>query len=86
MIALAAGATISCPADVRTCSLPRTHPDSSSQADRQGPPREDLPLPTQPPYTAFIGNLAFDLTEQELDDFFASSKVCMSSGDDCSCA
>ncbi|KAJ7274583.1 hypothetical protein B0H12DRAFT_1089306 [Mycena haematopus] len=47
----------------------------SSRPDRQGPPREDLPLPTQPPYTAFIGNLAFDLTEQELDDFFGSSKT-----------
>ena len=40
-----------------------------------GPPREDLPLPTQPPYTAFVGNLAFDLTESELEDFFSSSKV-----------
>lgn len=43
---------------------------------RDGPPREDLPMPTAPPYTAFIGNLAFDLTEMELEDFFASSKVC----------
>lgn len=40
-----------------------------------GPPREDLPLPTQPPYTAFVGNLAFDLTEAELEDFFGSCKV-----------
>lgn len=41
-------------------------------ADRQsGPPREDVPLPTQPPYTAFVGNLAFDLTEAELGDYFA---------------
>jgi len=47
----------------------------SSRPDRQGPPREDLPLPTQPPYTAFIGNLAFDLTEQELEEFFGSSKT-----------
>ncbi|EEB94179.1 hypothetical protein MPER_07050 [Moniliophthora perniciosa FA553] len=31
-------------------------------------------LPTQPPYTAFVGNLAFDLTEAELEDFFASAK------------
>ncbi|TFK47761.1 hypothetical protein OE88DRAFT_1635814, partial [Heliocybe sulcata] len=45
----------------------------SSRTDR--PPREDLPLPTQPPYTAFIGNLAFDLTETELADFFGGSKV-----------
>ncbi|KAF8207268.1 hypothetical protein K438DRAFT_1917623 [Mycena galopus ATCC 62051] len=48
----------------------------SSRPDRQqGPPREDLPLPTQPPYTAFIGNLAFDLTESELEEFFGSSKT-----------
>ncbi|KAF7330386.1 Translation initiation factor 4B [Mycena venus] len=47
----------------------------STRPDRQGPPREDLPLPTQPPYTAFIGNLAFDLTEQELEEFFGSSKT-----------
>ncbi|KAJ7219985.1 hypothetical protein GGX14DRAFT_432672 [Mycena pura] len=47
----------------------------STRPDRQGPPREDLPLPTQPPYTAFIGNLAFDLTEQELEDFFGSIKT-----------
>jgi hypothetical protein len=37
---------------------------------RVGPPREDLPLPTRPPYTAFIGNLAFDLTELDLENFF----------------
>ncbi|KDQ59215.1 hypothetical protein JAAARDRAFT_33951 [Jaapia argillacea MUCL 33604] len=47
---------------------------ASSRQDR-GPPREDLPLPTQPPYTAFIGNLAFDLTEGELADFFGSAKT-----------
>ncbi|KAJ7116301.1 hypothetical protein C8R44DRAFT_792117 [Mycena epipterygia] len=47
----------------------------STRPDRMGPPREDLPLPTQAPYTAFIGNLAFDLTEQELEEFFGSSKT-----------
>lgn len=47
-----------------------------NSADRLGgPPREDLPLPTQPPYTAFIGNLAFDLTEIDLEEFFAGHKV-----------
>jgi translation initiation factor 4B len=47
-----------------------------SSADRvSGPPREDLPLPTQPPYTAFIGNLAFDLTEIELEEYFGPAKV-----------
>ncbi|KAG6817184.1 hypothetical protein H0H87_011886 [Tephrocybe sp. NHM501043] len=47
----------------------------SSRPDRGGPPREDIPLPTQPPYTAFIGNLAFDLTESELEDFFDPTKT-----------
>jgi hypothetical protein len=42
-------------------------------ADR--PPREDLPLPTNPPYTAFIGNLAFDVTESEMATFFDTHEV-----------
>lgn len=37
--------------------------------------REDLPLPTEPPYTAFVGNLAFDLIETDLEEFFAGSEV-----------
>jgi len=48
----------------------------SSRPDRPaGPMREDLPLPTQPPYTAFIGNLAFDLTEMDLEEFFVGHKT-----------
>ena len=44
--------------------------------DRQAfPPREDLPLPTQPPYTAFIGNMTFDLTEADLENFFSGLSV-----------
>ncbi|KIJ12009.1 hypothetical protein PAXINDRAFT_54322, partial [Paxillus involutus ATCC 200175] len=47
-----------------------------SRPDRQfAPPREDLPLPTQPPFTAFVGNLAFDITESELEDFFSPHKT-----------
>ena len=42
-------------------------------ADR--PPREDLPLPTSPPYTAFIGNLAFDVTESQMAAFFDGYEV-----------
>ncbi|KAH9945487.1 uncharacterized protein BXZ73DRAFT_96476 [Epithele typhae] len=41
----------------------------SNRLDR-GPMREDLPLPTEPPFTAFIGNLTFDITESELEEFF----------------
>ena len=51
-------------------------PHTSWTADRQsGPPREDIPMPTQPPYTAFVGNLAFDLTDNELGQFFSENKV-----------
>ncbi|KAI9066107.1 RNA-binding domain-containing protein [Trametes sanguinea] len=44
----------------------------SSRPDR-GPPREDLPLPTEPPFTAFVGNLTFDITETELEEFFGGN-------------
>lgn len=40
-----------------------------------GPPREELPLPTAPPYTAFIGNLTFETDEAELSSFFSDLKV-----------
>ena len=46
--------------------------DFSSRPERaMGPPREDLPLPTAPPYTVFVGNLSFDLVEDDLAQFFA---------------
>lgn len=37
--------------------------------------REPLPLPTQPPYTAHIGNLAFDATPNDISDLFADCGV-----------
>jgi len=46
-----------------------------SDASRYAP-REEVPLPTQPPYTAFVGNLPFDLTEFELEQHFGPHKVC----------
>jgi translation initiation factor 4B len=48
----------------------------STRPDRTAAnPREDLPLPTAPPFTAFIGNLAFDLTEQDLGEFFGTTNI-----------
>ncbi|RDX41761.1 hypothetical protein OH76DRAFT_1475677 [Lentinus brumalis] len=47
----------------------------SSRSDRIPSGREDLPLPTGPPYTAFIGNLAFDISEVELEEFFGSGQT-----------
>ncbi|CAE6456326.1 unnamed protein product [Rhizoctonia solani] len=46
--------------------------DFSSRPDRpSAAPREDLPLPTAPPYIAYVGNLSFDLIEDDLGQFFA---------------
>jgi RNA recognition motif-containing protein len=39
-----------------------------------GPPREELPIPNAPPYTAFVGNLAFETDEDALKAFFGDSK------------
>ena len=39
------------------------------------PPREQLPLPTQPPYTAHIGNMSFDATQGDVSDFFKDCEV-----------
>ena len=32
-------------------------------------------LPTAPPYTAFLGNLAFDVEEEDITEFFGDLKV-----------
>lgn len=61
------------------CFLHKTpyYQSISCTADRQfTSPREDLPLPTQPPYTVFVGNLTFDITESELEAFFSPHQVC----------
>lgn len=39
------------------------------------PPREQLPLPTQPPYTAHLANLSFDVTQGEIEEFFRECQV-----------
>ncbi|KAF2838144.1 RNA-binding domain-containing protein, partial [Patellaria atrata CBS 101060] len=37
--------------------------------------REQLPLPTKPPFTAYLGNLSFDATEGDIQDFFSGCDV-----------
>jgi translation initiation factor 4B len=44
-------------------------------ADRGFAVREQLPLPSKPPYTAHLGNLSFDATEGDVNDFFADCEV-----------
>lgn len=53
----------------------RERMNESDRSYDRGPPRQELPLPTAPPYTAFVGNLSFDVREPEVEDFFAPSKV-----------
>lgn len=45
-------------------------------ADRGGySVREQLPLPTKPPFTVHLGNMSFDATEGDITDFFSGCEV-----------
>ena len=37
--------------------------------------REQLPLPTKPPYTVHLGNMSFDATEGDITEFFSDCQV-----------
>ena len=37
--------------------------------------KEQLPLPTKPPFTAHLGNLPFDAAEDDIQAFFADCSV-----------
>lgn len=37
--------------------------------------REQLPLPSKPPYTVHLGNMSFDATEGDITDFFSGCAV-----------
>mmetsp|Transcript_16762 Transcript_16762/g.23314 ORF Transcript_16762/g.23314 Transcript_16762/m.23314 type:complete len:498 (+) Transcript_16762:228-1721(+) len=39
---------------------------------REQKPREPVPFPTQPPYTAFVGNLPFTVVADDLHQFFTA--------------
>lgn len=51
---------------------PNRGPDSY-MSDR--PPRAEVPMPTAPPFTAFVGNLTFETTESDLEGFFSGLPV-----------
>ena len=52
----------------------RYEPRESPRESRFSP-RTPQELPTSPPYTAHLGNLPFDLTEEQVKKFFFESKV-----------
>lgn len=37
--------------------------------------REQLPLPSKPPYTAHLGNLTYDVTQVDVEEFLKGCKV-----------
>jgi len=37
--------------------------------------REPLPFPTEPPYTAYVGNLPYEIREDDLQHFLANCKI-----------
>jgi translation initiation factor 4B len=53
------------------------HPrfDRSRDRSRERPSRPKNPLPDRPPYCAYLGNLGFGLTEDEIAEFFQGLKV-----------
>jgi hypothetical protein len=60
----------------RSFVIDDTYTDSVKDRDRdRGFMREDLPLPTEPPFTAHIGNLSFDATSTDVSDLFADCEV-----------
>jgi len=36
------------------------------------PPRPDVPFPSEPPYTAFVGNMSFECGQDDVSDFFTN--------------
>ncbi|GAA6053676.1 hypothetical protein NBRC10513_005477 [Rhodotorula toruloides] len=50
-------------------------PGGFGDRDDGRPPRAEVPFPTAPPYTAFVGNLSFETTEADLEDFFTDLSV-----------
>lgn len=46
--------------------------DRREPAPRRGP---SIPIPDEPPFTAFIGNLSFEVNEEDIADLFFNSPI-----------
>ncbi|KAJ9121880.1 hypothetical protein QFC24_004462 [Naganishia onofrii] len=42
-----------------------------SRGESRYPSREEIPMPTRPPYTAYVGNLAFEAVEEDMEMLFS---------------
>ncbi|KAJ9098323.1 hypothetical protein QFC19_006447 [Naganishia cerealis] len=45
--------------------------ESLPNRESRYPSREEIPMPTRPPFNAYVGNLAFDAVEEDLEMFFS---------------
>ncbi|CAO3591718.1 unnamed protein product [Absidia cylindrospora] len=45
------------------------------ERERSFPPRAPAVLPTEPPFTAHIGNLSFDVNDDDVANFFSGMKI-----------
>lgn len=52
-----------------------TYPIITDRGADRFTPREQLPLPNKPPYTAHLGNLPFDATNFDVEEFFQGCEV-----------
>lgn len=56
-------------------SLPTLGLTNFCASDRGYSVREQLPLPTKPPFTVHLGNMSFDATQGDIMDFFSGCDV-----------
>jgi len=61
--------------DRRTYSRDSRYESRESPRESRFSSRTPQELPTSPPYTAHLGNLPFDLTEEQVKKFFFESKI-----------
>jgi len=57
-------------------NYPRDNYQRDNDYNREDRPRKErkpVPIPDNPPYTAFVGNLAFNIYKDEVEDFFANN-------------
>jgi len=65
------------PREMREPREPREMRESREPREMREPrePRDPLPIPTSPPFTAFVGNLPYDIVDDDLFQFFGPSVI-----------